>query len=49
MDLNTNVCVMTRRLTVGELVEVRSKDEILATLDERGRFDGMLFVPEMLQ
>lgn len=32
-----------------ELVEVRGKDEILATLDERGELDGLVFMPEMLQ
>lgn len=36
-------------LRPGELVEVRSKDEILATLNENGRLDGMPFMPEMLQ
>ena len=34
----------------GDWVEVRSSDEILATLDARGRAaDGMPFMPEMLQ
>jgi len=32
-----------------ELVEVRGKDEILATLDERGELDGLVFMPEMLE
>ena len=36
-------------LRVGELVEVRSEQEILATLDEHGRLDGMPFMPELLQ
>jgi hypothetical protein len=36
------------RLRPGELVEVRSLPEILATLDERGRLDGMPFMPEMV-
>ncbi len=31
----------------GEMVEVRSLPEILATLDERGHLDGMPFMPEM--
>ncbi len=31
----------------GDLIEVRSKQEILATLDERGRLDGMPFMAEM--
>jgi hypothetical protein len=34
-------------LRVGDLVEVRSRDEILATLDQDGRLDGMPFMPEM--
>jgi hypothetical protein len=33
----------------GRWVEVRSKAEILATLDERGRLGGMPLMPEMLQ
>jgi hypothetical protein len=37
------------RFRAGELVEVRSKEEILATLDERGCVDGLPFMPEMLQ
>ena len=36
------------RLKAGEWVEVRSREEILATLDERGCFDGAPFMPEML-
>jgi len=37
------------KLRVGELVEVRSEDEILATLDEHGKLDALPFMPEMLQ
>jgi hypothetical protein len=33
----------------GHWVEVRSKEEILATLDSEGRLEGMPFMPEMLQ
>jgi hypothetical protein len=36
-------------LFAGELVEVRSVEEILATLDENGRLNAMPFMPEMLQ
>jgi hypothetical protein len=36
-------------LLAGELVEVRSWDEILATLDDSGRLNAMPFMPEMLQ
>lgn len=35
-------------LRAGTLVKVRSREEILATLDEDGRLDGMPFMPEML-
>ncbi|MFF0271254.1 hypothetical protein [Kribbella sp. NPDC004536] len=33
----------------GDVVRVRSKEEILATLDANGRIDGQPFMPEMLQ
>src|SRR5215469_7953904 len=42
MDLTSS------RLRVGDWVEVRSKEEILRTLDSNGRLDGMPFMPEML-
>lgn len=35
------------RLRAGEWVEVRSKEEILRTLDRKGQLDGMPFMPEM--
>jgi hypothetical protein len=37
------------RLRPGDVVEVRSAEEILATLDETGSLDGMPFMPEMLR
>jgi hypothetical protein len=37
------------KLQVGDLVEVRSPQEILATLDECGEFESLPFMPEMLQ
>jgi hypothetical protein len=37
----------TTNLRVGDWVEVRSKDEILKTLDSKGELDGMPFMPEM--
>src|SRR5262245_37802445 len=43
---------MTWRLSqfrARDLVEVRSREEILRTLDERGCLDGMPVMPEMLQ
>jgi hypothetical protein len=36
-------------LQVGDFVEVRSGQEILDTLDERGAVDGLPFMPEMLE
>lgn len=36
-------------LHVGDWVEVRSKEEILATLDADGRLDGLPFMPQMLK
>ena len=38
-----------RGFDVGSFVEVRSKQEILRTLDGDGRLDGMPFMPEMFQ
>jgi hypothetical protein len=35
-------------LRAGELVRVRTAEEIVATLDENGKMDGMPFMPEML-
>src|SRR5262245_12976367 len=34
-------------LKPGEWVEIKSREEILATLDERGRLSGLSFMPEM--
>ncbi len=36
-------------LHVGEIVEVRGPDEILATLDRKGCLDSLPFMPEMLR
>jgi hypothetical protein len=38
-----------RKLSVGDWVEVRSKEEILGTLDAKGQLHGMAFMPEMFQ
>jgi hypothetical protein len=35
------------KLKVGDWVEVRSKEEVLGTLDSNGQLDGMPFMPEM--
>src|SRR3954451_1222032 len=34
-------------LKAGDWVEIRTKEEILATLDGHGRLEGMPFMPEM--
>jgi hypothetical protein len=34
-------------LSAGDLIEVRSREEILRTLDKSGQLDGMPFMPEM--
>jgi hypothetical protein len=36
-----------RKLSAGDWVEIRSKEEILRTLDRDGRLEGMPFMPEM--
>ncbi len=36
-------------MKVGDVVQVRSRAEILATLDDHGQLDGMPFMPEMLK
>src|SRR5690242_18854317 len=37
------------KLSAGEWVEVRSREEILATLDEKGQLEKLPFMPEMFQ
>jgi hypothetical protein len=36
-------------MRAGDWVEVRSKDEILSTLDEKGRLEGLPFMPQMFE
>src|SRR3982751_4934981 len=36
-------------LAIGDAVEVKSAEEILAGLDERGERDSLQFMPEMLE
>jgi hypothetical protein len=38
-----------RKLEVGDWVEVKTKDEILATLDAKSQLEGMPFMPEMFR
>src|SRR5262249_17516442 len=37
------------QLSVGDWVEIRSKEEILNTLDQQGQLDGLPFMPEMFR
>jgi hypothetical protein len=37
------------KLRVGDWIEVRSKEEILRTLDKQGRHEGLPFMPQMFQ
>jgi hypothetical protein len=41
--------VSVSKFKVGDWVEVRSEEEILATLDENGELESMPFMPEMLE
>jgi hypothetical protein len=47
--MHTNSIPLSLNLRAGELVTVRSKEEILATLDGSGCLDGLPFMPEMFQ
>jgi hypothetical protein len=38
-----------RKVRKGDLLRIRSAEEILSTLDSDGTVDGLLFMPEMLQ
>src|SRR5215470_16895083 len=39
--------IKKRKLRTGDWVKIRSKEEILRTLDREGRLQGMPFMPEM--
>src|SRR5262245_45015436 len=41
--------INSSELRANEYVEVRSKEEILATLDEHGQLEGLPFMPEMFE
>src|SRR5262245_54528979 len=45
----SNVLQPPRRLRAGDWVQVRTKEEILSTLDANGRLDELPFMPEMLR
>jgi hypothetical protein len=44
-----NLYTPSSRLCAGEWVQVRTREEILGTLDANGRLDELPFMPEMLQ
>ena len=37
------------QLRVGDWVEIKSKDEILSILDQKGQLEGLPFMPEMFE
>jgi hypothetical protein len=45
----TVTSLIKRGFRKGDLLRIRSADEILSTLDSDGTVDGLLFMPEMLQ
>ena len=49
MTATQSVGAMSGSLRAGDLVRVRSREDILATLDAEGRLDGQPFMPEMLE
>jgi hypothetical protein len=49
LQTQTSVRRELLNLRAGDLVEVLSQEEILATLDENGEFESLQFMPEMLQ
>jgi hypothetical protein len=46
-ETDNSVLRLPLNLNVGDLVEVRSVNEILATLDDSGRYRGLRFTQEM--
>src|ERR1700681_3443252 len=49
MDVHETNRFAALNLKAGEWIEVRGKEEILATLDEHGRLENLPFMPEMFQ
>src|SRR5215475_6503881 len=49
MDRKINLMNLPPRLRAGDWVQVRTKEEILSTLDADGRLDELPFMPEMLR
>jgi hypothetical protein len=49
MNSDSNVIPQTLRLAAGDWVQVRSKEEILSTLDKDGRLENLPVMPQMFQ
>src|SRR4051812_36337111 len=47
--IGVDASLMKLNLCAGELIEVLSKEEVLATLDENGRHENVPFMPEMFR
>ncbi len=47
LDVTQDMETKSSKLSAGDWVEVRSKEEILRTLDSNAQLDGMPFMPEM--
>jgi len=47
--MTTQYTASTKALRVGDVVVVRSAEEIMATLDDRGELENLPFMPEMLK
>jgi hypothetical protein len=46
---HSTTTAIARSLRVGDVVEVRSAEEIMATLDQHGELENLPFMPEMLK
>ena len=49
MQLRDGARASSPKFRLGDVVEVKSREEILATLDKHGELDNLPFMPEMLQ
>ena len=49
MQTATNETATSLRLCAGEWVQIRTREEILGTLDAKGQLDELPFMPEMLR
>lgn len=49
IEMVTMSSLIKRKVHKGDVLRIRSADEILSTLDSDGTVDGLVFMPEMLQ